>query len=105
MNPAVIFLIIFSTSILFSHLFSRLAYKKEIKDEGASKAYSCGEEMPDHMIQPDYSQFFHFAFYFTILHVVALIIATVPLETPATLVMALLYVTGVLAGLLILLEQ
>ena len=32
-------------------------------------------------VQPDYGQFFPFAFFFTILHVVALMVATVPAGT------------------------
>ena len=50
---------------------------------GMTKPYACGEDVPDHMIQPDYGQFFPFAFFFTILHVVALMVTTVPAATPA----------------------
>jgi hypothetical protein len=45
---------------------------------GATRSYACGEDVPDHRMQPDYAQFFPFAFFFTIMHVVALIVATVP---------------------------
>ncbi len=45
---------------------------------GKRKAYACGEDVKDHRIQPDYDHFFHFAAFFTIMHVLALVVATVP---------------------------
>ena len=45
---------------------------------GRTKAYACGEDVADSRVQPDYAQFFPFAFFFTIMHVFALIVATVP---------------------------
>ncbi len=39
-------------------------------------AYACGEDMPENQAQPDYAQFFKFAFFFTIMHVIALMVAT-----------------------------
>jgi NADH-quinone oxidoreductase subunit A len=45
---------------------------------GKRKPYACGEDVPDHKAHPDYSQFFVFAFFFTVMHVVALVVATVP---------------------------
>lgn len=45
---------------------------------GKRKPYACGEDVTDHQAQPDYSQFFVFAFFFTVMHVVALVVATVP---------------------------
>jgi NADH-quinone oxidoreductase subunit A len=46
--------------------------------QGKRRPYACGEEVTDHTAQPDYSQFFVFAFFFTVMHVVALVVATVP---------------------------
>jgi NADH:ubiquinone oxidoreductase subunit 3 (subunit A) len=71
----------------------------------AKKEYACGEDFQGHSIQPDYSQFFPFAFFFTILHVVALVIATVPQETVAILSIAVVYVLAAVIGLLILLKK
>ena len=81
---------------------SKLAFKPKSLPEGLTKAYSCGEDMPSHMIQPDYSQFFPFAFYFTILHVVALMAATVPVATLSTLLIAVVYILGAIVGLFVL---
>ena len=55
------------------------------------------------MIQPDYGQFFPFAFFFTILHVVALMVTTVPArDAGARFVIAVVYVLGAVVGLLVL---
>ena len=70
---------------------------------GTLKPYACGEDMPEHAcIQPDYGQFFPFAFFFTILHVVALMATTVPVETASTFVLALVYIAGAVVGLTVL---
>ena len=61
--------------------------------------------MPTSMIQPDYSVFFPFAFLFTVLHVVALIVATVPVHTAGSLVMAFIYVAGAVTSLFILFRR
>jgi len=45
---------------------------------GKLKAYACGEDVKDHRIAPNYSDFFPFAFFFTIMHVLALVVVTVP---------------------------
>jgi len=41
-------------------------------------AYACGENMEENQGQPEYSEFFKFAFFFTIMHVIALVVATDP---------------------------
>ena len=64
--------------------------------------YACGEDLPTHMIQPDYGQFLPFAFFFTILHVTALMVTTAAGATAAALAIALLYVLGAAVGLLVL---
>ena len=45
---------------------------------GKGEPYACGQDVPTGRIQPSYSEFFPFAFFFTIMHVAALVIATVP---------------------------
>jgi hypothetical protein len=67
--------------LLVSYLFSLLTKVFQItgkKEAGKTMAYSCGETAPVNKVQPDYSQFFPFAFFFTLMHVLSLIIATVP---------------------------
>ena len=64
--------------------------------------YACGEDIPTHLIQPDYGQFFPFAFFFTILHVVTLMVATIPIETMTSFAIAILYILGAAVGLSVL---
>jgi NADH:ubiquinone oxidoreductase subunit 3 (subunit A) len=103
--PPLAFLIVLAAVMALFLLSNRCASPKR-KDAGASqKAYACGEDFKGHMIQPDYSQFFPFAFFFTILHVVALVIATVPAEDLGTFAVAAVYVVGAVMGLVILLRK
>ena len=53
----------------------------------------------------DYGQFFPFAFFFTILHVVTLIVATSPGRSLQELAIAGVYVLGALLGLSILFRR
>jgi NADH-quinone oxidoreductase subunit A len=86
-----------------SYTLSRLAPKKPVHADGSAKPYACGEDMPrGHMIQPNYAQFVPFAFFFTILHVIALMATTVPVETPEVFVIAVTYLLGAVVGLSIL---
>lgn len=102
--PPVAFLILLATIGLLSCFFSRFSFRKRASSEEAKKAYSCGEEFSGHLIQPDYSQFFPFAFFFTVLHVVAMVIATIPAETIETFAIAVVYIIGAVIGLFILLR-
>jgi len=77
LTPPLVFIIFLALSLLLSKGTALLAARG--KDApGKTKAYACGEDVQLNRVQPDYSQFFPFAFFFTIMHVVALIIATVP---------------------------
>ncbi len=106
LTPPVVFAIVFLFVLLLSTALSRLSYKKkEKREEGTGKAYACGEDVEDHMAQPDYSQFFPFAFFFTVAHVATMMITAIPLESINTLIMAELYIVGVVAGLFILFRR
>ena len=103
--PPIAFLILLATIVFLSYLFSKCAFRKDELSEEAKKAYSCGEEFSGHLIQPDYSQFFPFAFFFTVLHVVAMVIATIPAETMETFDIAVIYIISAVVGLFILLRK
>lgn len=77
LSPPVVFLIYLGMSGLLSLLSKRLAATGK-DSPGKSKSYACGEDMLVNRAQPDYSQFFQFAFFFTIMHVVVLVVATDP---------------------------
>lgn len=105
LTPPIAFLIILIVSILLSGLLSKLSYKNKLIEEYERKPYACGEEAPAETGQPDYSQFFPFAFFFTILHVVALVVTTVPVENLANFFIAVIYVLGAITGLFILFRK
>lgn len=64
------FYLLSKSSVLFS--------AKGKNAPGKEMDYACGEDVGECKVQPDYSEFFPFAFFFTIMHVIVLIIATVP---------------------------
>lgn len=102
--PPIAFVILLAAAIFLSALCSRLSFRKKDSSDESKKAYSCGEEFTGHMIQPDYSQFFPFAFFFTILHVVAMVVATIPSHTLDNFIIGVLYLFGAIIGLFILLK-
>ncbi len=104
-NPPVAFLIVLSMAGALSALFSRLAFRIKKKTQGSGESYACGEENYDHLAQPDYSNFFPYAFFFMLAHVATLIISTVPLETIETFFMAALYLVGAVIGLMVLFRR
>ena len=76
--PAVVFIVMLLIFRGQLYLMSRIAPGCKSGACGKTRPYACGEDTYTHRINPDYSQFFPFAFFFTIMHVVALVVATVP---------------------------
>lgn len=72
---------------------------------GKRKAYACGEDMKENRGQPNYSQFFPFAFFFTIMHVLALVVATVPAHDWSAVQIAVGYLICSAIGLFILFRR
>ena len=99
--PPIAFVIMLAVAGGVSFGMSRLSLRHRAGQEGM-EPYACGEDIPTHMIQPNYGQFLPFAIFFTILHVVALTLATVPAMTPGTFVMAIVYLLGAVIGLVVL---
>jgi len=77
LSPPVTFLLYLALSLGIS-AFSRRVAARGADSRGKTGAYACGEEMEENQGQPDYSEFFKFAFFFTIMHVVVLVVATDP---------------------------
>lgn len=103
--PPVAFIVVLVATLVLSRLLSRLSYKLGKRTTGEGKAYACGEKDYDHMAQPDYSNFFPFAFFFTLAHVATLIMTTVPVESRGTLIMAAIYIVGSVISLYILFRK
>jgi len=77
LSPPVSFVIFLVLSFCLSFFFKKIA-ARGTPSKGKLKAYACGEDMDQNQGQPDYSDFFQFAFFFTIMHVVVLVVATDP---------------------------
>jgi NADH:ubiquinone oxidoreductase subunit 3 (subunit A) len=99
--PPIAFVLVLAASAVVFWLMGRLSYRPQTGNEANSKPYACGEEGQP-LVRPDYGQVFPFAFFFTILHVVALVTATVPDGSVGTVTMALVYVFGAIVGLFVL---
>lgn len=104
--PPVAFIIVLIAMIL--QLKGLAIFSRGIKTHpkaGGLKAYACGEDSYEHRAQPDYGQFFPFAFFFTIMHVMALVVATMPRASAHAAVIACFYVICAAVSLLILFRK
>ena len=101
-TPLIAFAILLVAAGLLYAAMGLLRAGKRKQGSRGMGPYSCGENLPTHMIQPDYGQFYPFAFFFTVLHVVALTATTVPAVSASTMLIAGIYVVGAAAGLTIL---
>jgi len=64
----------------------------KLKDQGAKLAqYACGEDFPARKFQVGYRLFFYAALFFTMMHVAALVIATLPGGSLAYAVLGISY--------------
>jgi len=74
-------------------------------EEGKTSAYACGHDVKDSRVNPNYGQFFSFAFFFTIMHVVALIAATFPAGNQEAMWLGVGYLVSASVGLFILFKR
>jgi len=102
LTPPVAFSLLLLVIFILYRLSKGLAIKPVKDIPGKRKLYACGEDLPIRRVQPDYRQFFPFAFFFTIMHVVALILATIPAGETGAHGIAILYVFGAMVGLIVL---
>jgi NADH-quinone oxidoreductase subunit A len=86
-------------------VFAHKPAKGQVQPEGKFKPYACGEDVADHKAQPDYSQFFPFAFFFTIMHVVALIVTTLPTGSLPASVLAAGFLVSAAIGVYVLFRR
>jgi NADH:ubiquinone oxidoreductase subunit 3 (subunit A) len=103
--PPVVFVVVLFSLWLLAFLFSRLAFRAKKQAQGTSEAYACGEKNYEHRVQPDYSGFFSFVFFFTLAHVATLVMASVSVVTQQVLVLAVIYAISAMIGLYILLRS
>ncbi len=103
--PPVTFIVVLVINTLLSKLSKGLAYKDDSVPGGKYKSYACGENVDSPRVQPGYEQFFPFAFFFTIMHVVALVIATAPVHSLRAALIAALFIMAAISGLFILFRK
>lgn len=104
LTPPVAFLVI--TFVVAVELWSFKAIAARGTPSAGKRApYACGENVIRHRIQPDFSQFFSIAFFFTIMHVVVMIIATIPPGSPVASALAVLFTLGAALGLFVLFRR
>jgi NADH-quinone oxidoreductase subunit A len=102
LSPPVAFVLILAVSVLLYLLGKRMA-PKLTKSGGKLTSYACGEDIPGSKIQFGYRLFFFVALFFTIMHVAALVIATVPAGNIA--LFAVLYLAVVFLSILALITR
>ncbi len=77
LSPPVAFVLFLAAAVLLAFVGRRMAPKLS-RVGGKLRSYACGEDIPGAKIQFGYRLFFFVALFFTIMHVAALVIATVP---------------------------
>lgn len=98
LTPPVVFLIFIALFLLFSKSLSRYS-NINIKGKHGLDAYACGQRNIQNYINPDYSEFFPLAFFFTLMHVITLVIATAPYDA---LLLPIIYIlSGILVMIII----
>jgi NADH-quinone oxidoreductase subunit A len=101
LSPPLTLLIFILLGLALSRALSSYA-AKGAENERKLESYACGQRQVTHSVSPDYSQFFPYAFFFTIMHVLALVVVTAP---PGALSLPLLYVAGGLLALIIIFRR
>jgi len=96
-SPPIAAMMVFLALILVSGWFARYASKEE-PGEHALDPYACGQRDVKNYVNPDYSQYYSFAFIFTVAHILILIVATAPSD--AQILPIAYVVSGVLAILI-----
>lgn len=96
--PPIVFLIFIALFLLFSKSLTRYSHIN-IKGKHGLDAYACGQRNIQNYINPDYSEFFPLAFFFTLMHVLTLVVATAPYD--AQLLPVVYILTGILVMIII----
>ena len=99
--PPVAFIIYLVISAAISGIAKPFGAKGKAS-EGKEKAYACGQVTEVNKVQPDYREFFPFVFFFTIMHVVVLVIAFM---SPGAMWLAVAYIVVALLALRILFRR
>ncbi len=104
-TPIVFIALLVAVAIIYRLLGALSLPSSPSAGSGKTAAYACGEDVKDHRSQPEYAQFFPFAFFFTIIHVFALVVATVLPGSFSAMAMAVMYAIAAAVGLFILFRE
>jgi NADH:ubiquinone oxidoreductase subunit 3 (subunit A) len=94
-SPVATFLIILFI-VFIGYLITKMFGPKYKKEKYKKQSYACGEDYPGGKLHHSYN-FFHIAFFFTVLHVGALLITTAPTGMAASLGLILIGVMALTA--------
>lgn len=75
------FAVILALLVLADLLLKRRDTAEE--DKRALEPYACGQRDVNHFVAPKYYRTFAFAFFFTVMHVLVLVVATAPRDAAA----------------------
>jgi len=98
--------VVFAAFLLIFFLAMRFLAKYAVRGAASERAldpYACGQRDFENYVNPDYIQFFRYAFVFTVMHVVALVITTASISTAAALPMV--YVAASILSLAIIFRK
>jgi NADH:ubiquinone oxidoreductase subunit 3 (subunit A) len=102
--PLVGFAVFTFVCYLLFRLGDSLAPK--LTDQGAKLAqYACGEDFPARKLQVGYTLFFRAALFFTMMHVAALVVATLPSGSMALAGLGALYLLMITLSIMTLMMQ
>ena len=79
LSPPLDLILLLAVIAVLSWLSKGLA-PKGLASAGKGEPYACGQDVATGRIQPGYTEFFPFAFFFTIMHVATLVLCTVPAD-------------------------
>ena len=96
-SPPVIFALLFFSGAMLSRWLSKFSIKSKTA-EHALDSYACGQRNVQNYVNPDYSQYYSYAFIFTVVHILILVVATAPADAPALPIIYI--VSGILAILI-----
>jgi NADH:ubiquinone oxidoreductase subunit 3 (subunit A) len=77
LSPPIAFVIFFGVGLLIYWLGRAMAPKTNMTHEKGTP-YACGEDAPMPQAQMSYKLFFSLAIFFTVMHVAALVVTTLP---------------------------
>lgn len=98
--PPVTFILSLVVVLFFGWLIKPFE-PKVLHNPERSKTYACGEDFPAQKLSPSYEEFYPYAIFFTVLHVVVLMLMTLAFSTSVSFVVPVIYLAVVVLVLTI----